>query len=132
VALGKTAEEFLAAYDQNVGRQNEAAIEASPVAQAALSLMENKTYWSGTSSELLDELTRIAEQNRLDTRSRQWAQIPAWLTRRLKEVRPNLLAMGIAVEIGVRKITLRKDAVEVEATGTPKLGLAPVEEEIPF
>jgi len=133
VALGRTADEFITAYHRNVGRQNEAAIEASPVAQAVLVFMENKTYWSGTSSELLDELTRIAERNRLDTRSRQWAQIPAWLTRRLKEVRPNLLAMGIAVEIGVRKITLKKDAVEVEGTGMPKLDpTLPPEEEIPF
>jgi hypothetical protein len=110
-ALGRTPRDFITAYDRNVGRQNEAALEASPVGQAVLSFMESSEQWNGTAAELLAKLEPVAEGLHIDTKSKYWPGNPTWVTRRLKEVHPNLLAMGveILVEAGTpRKITLRK------------------------
>ena len=112
VALGRRPKEFLNAYGQNIGRQNEAAIDSSPVAQAVLALMQDRAEWQGTPSELLAVLESLAQENGLDTRAKNWPKSSTWVWRRLREVQPNLLAMGIVVSeertAGRRTITLRK------------------------
>lgn len=114
-ALGKTPRDFIVAYDRNVGRQNEAALEASPVGQAVLSLMADRDDdWTGTAVLLREELETVAQDLHIDTRSKQWPKTPSWVTRRLREVQPNLLAMGVEfiTESGTsRKVTLRKTGV---------------------
>jgi len=96
-ALGASAEDFLAAYALNVGRQNEAAIEGSPVAQAVLALVASQPQWAGTPGELLEQLQTVAEQKRIDIASKHWPTNPVWLTRRLREAQANLLAMGVSI-----------------------------------
>ena len=112
VALGRRPKEFLDAYGQNIGRQNEAAIDSSPVAQAILALMQDQTEWQGTPSELLATLESLAQEKGLDTRAKNWPKGSTWVWRRLREVQPNLLTMGIAVSeertAGRRSITLRR------------------------
>lgn len=112
-ALGWEPDDFLDAYRRNTGRQNEAAVEGSPVAQAVLTFMENRVEeWRGTAAELLERLGAVAEGLRIDTRDRSWPKSPHWLARRLREVEPNLQAYGVV--IGTRKsgprreVTLRK------------------------
>jgi hypothetical protein len=97
VVTGVTIESFFLAYGGNVGRQNEAAFEASPVAQAVLEFMENRTSWDGRPGDLLEQLTLAAEALHLDQHDRQWPKNPQWLHRRLTEVEANLLAQGIQV-----------------------------------
>jgi len=94
-ALGLEAEDFLSAYDTNIGRQNELAVDASPVAQAVLGLMVSRSSWRGSPADLLEELGRVAENLRIDTNTRRWPKTSSWVTRRLREVQPNLLALGI-------------------------------------
>ena len=98
--MGRGSQAFLQAYDANVARQNEAAVGASPVAQAVLSFMESRDSWQGTPSELLGHLEEAAQHLRIDTRDRGWPKNPNWLTRRLREVEPNLRALGLEVVLG--------------------------------
>ena len=98
IALGKTSDDFLRAYNGNINRQNEAAIDASYVAQAVIELMKKEPHWKGSSTELLDELNPLAEKLRINRKSHKWPQDSSWLTRRLKEVEPNLQVIGIMVE----------------------------------
>jgi hypothetical protein len=112
VGLRRSPKEFLDAYMCNVGRQNEAAVGASPVAQAVLALMERQESWTGSPADLYDCLAEIAETASIDTRSKRWPKSASWLSRRLKEVQPNLLALGVKVQVeagrtaGSREITM--------------------------
>lgn len=90
--------DFLRAYERNVGRQNEAVIEASPLAQALLAFMSGREEWEGTPADLHGQLHPIAEEIRVDMRSKRWRKNASWVSRRLKEVMPSLLAMGLKVE----------------------------------
>lgn len=99
--MGYGATTFLDAYVVNVGNQNQAALEASPVAQAVIHFMANSLYWKDTASELLEQLTSLAEKElKINTRTKYWPKAPYILTRRVREVQQNLLAAGIGVEIG--------------------------------
>ncbi|MCK4414944.1 MAG: hypothetical protein KAY32_15525 [Candidatus Eisenbacteria sp.] len=116
VGLRQSPGGFLRAYEQNVGRQNQAALEASPVAQALLAFMKGRDRWQGTPAELYEHLRQIGEEIGVDTRSKWWPKSSSWLSRRLKVVHPNLLAMGIEVEISVgRRAAFR----EITVTGLP-------------
>ena len=62
--------------------------------------MNSHDEWVGEPSELLKELQNEAEQVGVDTRGQLWPKDVRWLTRRLREVRPNLRRSGIEVDIG--------------------------------
>jgi len=111
-ASGYGQENFLKAYRDNIARQNDEAIDASPVAKAVIGLMhdlEDTNVWQGTPEKLLGTLNR-----RLDTinssSSPLWPKAPEWMTRRLNEAQTNLSAIGIYVEVerinGSRIITI--------------------------
>ncbi len=116
VGLGFNPRAFLDAYDQNVERQNEAALAGSPVAQALMLFMKDRPDWRGSPAELHAELLAVAGEHKVDTRSKSWPKSSSWLSRRLKEVQPNLLAMGIDVKVGeARAAGLR----EITVTAMP-------------
>lgn len=93
-AAGWGAEQFGADWAVVVERQQAAAIEGSPVAQALLRWMDGRRSWQGTASELFDALTPVADELSL-TRSKGWPKSPNWLSRRIRELRPVLLSRGI-------------------------------------
>jgi len=101
-ALGRSAEEFLDAYDENVEVRNEEVLQASPVAACVLPPMENEETWERTPFELLAELEQTADRLRISTKAKIWPKGAHILVRRLKEVCPNLAAAGIDVETGGR------------------------------
>ncbi len=95
------AKKFVANYQQEASSRNEAAIEASPVAQTVrVFAEERKSEWGGTAGELLPELAKIACQLGIDTRAREWPKQPNVLSRRLNEVVPNLRKAGVRVTHG--------------------------------
>lgn len=96
--MGGTADNFMLAYEKNINRQNEAAIESSPVAQAVISFMEDQNEWVGTSTKLLSEINDVAQNLQIDMKSRQWPKEPGWLSRRLREIEPNLENEGIQIQ----------------------------------
>jgi len=113
-AMGYTIEEFRAAYYANIGAQNLEALAASPVGTLVLKLMEDREEWIGSPSELLTELERLAEIERINTKAQVFPKAPNSLTRRLNEIKTNLLEEGIEVErihSTDRKVIIRKNTV---------------------
>ena len=100
LALGYGEDDYWAAYKANIGAQTREALDASPVAQAVLALMQGRDEWRGSPSDLLDELNRVSEDLKLDTKAKAWPKDPSWVTRRLTLVLPNLAQVGITIEKG--------------------------------
>jgi len=123
-ALGSTEEDFLEAYQSNIRVQNQEAIEASPVATLIIEFMQGqeewvgRERWEGSPTELLSELKGIAEGMGVDTRHKQFPKDANWLWRRIKEVKTNLMAVGIMVTRDEttrsstgRRITIEKKSI---------------------
>lgn len=110
---GIGGEKFLKAYLNNQNRANDEAVGSNPVASTIIALMENKNKWEGTVSELLDKLSRIAYEEKIDVNSKLWPNEPNVLSRRLNEVKSNLLLYGISYIIRHhskgKKITIIKE-----------------------
>jgi hypothetical protein len=54
----------------------------------------------GTPAELLEELSRIALENKISTFSREWPKDQKWLVRRINIIKSNLQQdLGIAISI---------------------------------
>ncbi len=96
-ASGQRPEMFLAAYDRNVNRQSDVAIDASPVGEAVVILASRNREWTGTPARLYEELSDIAQGLRINTRGKAWPKAAHIMTRRLKEVEAPLLTRGISV-----------------------------------
>jgi|SRR3989344_833604 len=110
IAIGRKAEDFMDAYTENIGRQNQEAIGASPVATVIIEYMADKPSVEMTPSELLGELDLIATQMKL-SEDKRFPTTASWLWRRIADVIPNLAAAGIRAEQdknNQRKIRLTK------------------------
>ncbi len=97
-ALGQNSQDFLDAYEHNVHRQNEEALEASPVAVAILDLLERESLWQGTPTELLTKFNERAALLKINTKSGSWPKDSRWLWRRMQEAKTNLEANHIKIE----------------------------------
>jgi hypothetical protein len=100
LALGQSETTFLNAFKDNVNRQNQAAVESSPTAQAIIRFMANQyeDEWKGNSSDLHKLLKKIAEdENLLMGGSDGFPKVSNWLWRRIMTVRSNLAVLGIVV-----------------------------------
>lgn len=110
VALGYKAEDFISVYGANIGRQNQEAILASSTAATIIKFMEDKKCYAQTPSELLRRLDPIAEDLKIKE-SKDYPKNATWLWKRIKDVIPNLMAVGIEVEQekdNERRIILKK------------------------
>lgn len=111
-AAGIGGEAFLDAYLNNQNRANEEAVESNPVAAAVIQLMHGRSEWKSTVTDLLVELDKIAFQEKINTRSKLWANEPNVLSRRLKEMKSNLELVGIQFAIrhegAAKEITITK------------------------
>ena len=96
-AIGYKGEDFISAYKRNIEKQNEEAIEASPVAQALIKFMKDYDEWESTAAALLQQLNRVATFDDLKS-SMLWPKDPQWLSKRLNEIEPNLQTVGIFFE----------------------------------
>jgi hypothetical protein len=113
VSLGRTTDEFMAAWDMNAERQNQAALESSPTAQAIVKFMEERESWQGSSSELYQHLSEIASQmNMMAGGPGGFPRSANFLWQRIQSVKPNLSAIGIDTHYEQKAahstITLRK------------------------
>ena len=59
--IGYRENKFLEVYHGDIGLQVEQALEVSPVAAALIEFMNLRTEWTGTTTELLNELEQVAE-----------------------------------------------------------------------
>lgn len=99
ISLGGTQEEFLLAFNQNIKRQNQSAVDSSSVAQVILQFMDDKNEWEGTSSDLHKKLMQLAESANLKIGgSNGFPKASNWLWKKIQIVRPNLDSFGIKAE----------------------------------
>lgn len=117
---GYTGNDFLKAYITVLNRQNDEAIEASPVAQFIIWLMKNKKEIRGTATRFL-ELYESGDDGRNDkeeisklSSSPVWPKDPSSFGRALNRVAVNLKNVGFEVE----KITIKNHRV-IQITRLP-------------
>ncbi len=101
---------FLRAYADVRSASHELAIEASSVAQTLLPWMQDRTEWSGTSTELLADLEAHVDEK--VTRRQDWPKRPRDLSAALRRLAPTLRELGLEVEFArsgrTRSIDIRK------------------------
>lgn len=110
-AIGYKPYEFLNTYYANIGRQNIEAIDAHPLGQAIARWVQSwpvagseSQDWEGSPQELLQILEPIASDAKIDTMNRNWPKAQNYLSRRLNEIRSNLLE-GLGIEVMLTRIT---------------------------
>ena len=89
---------FLLAYQGNRANANESAIESSVLSVPLLELMDGRTEWKGTATELKDTLEQQADERLV--KSEDWPKKPHLLSGELKRIAPNLRRAGMDVEFG--------------------------------
>jgi DNA primase len=101
-AAGLGGDKFLKAYSASVKAASDEAISGNSVAAAMLAFFENRTWsrWSGTPSQLLDALEKLAETERIDIRGKGWPKSANSLTRKINGLKSNLLDAGMKIEQG--------------------------------
>lgn len=87
---------FMAAYDDNRADAVDSVIESDPVAAAVRALMNDRTGWSGTATDLLAALADVAGER--IAKSRTWPGDARALANRLRRAATFLRQVGIAVE----------------------------------
>jgi hypothetical protein len=103
-ALGYKELEFIQAYYDNIGKQNIEAIEANPFGLAiAKSFLENEKL-EGSPQEVLDSLETVAAQNRINTNHKLWPKAANSVTKRLNQIRSNLLE-GLNISVTIERNT---------------------------
>lgn len=98
LAMGMGANDFLLAFDENIKRQNSAAVESSSVAQVIIDFMRDKNEWTGLSTNLHGLLKDIAMSANLEMGGANgFPKSSNWLWKKIHVVKPNLREMGISV-----------------------------------
>jgi hypothetical protein len=94
--MGWGAEQFLSDWNEIVKVQNRSTLDGSPVAQAIIKFMEDREEFEGSSTELHKKLESIAEEIGVSiVRDKAWPKSARWLWRRIQEVVPLLVGVGI-------------------------------------
>jgi len=125
--MGYKELEFTNAYYDNIGKQNLEVIDAQPFGQAIVkwvqSWAEGRQEWEECSpQEFLDMLEPIAIDNKLvstkivredkDTKTviddKRWPKTPNYVSRRLNQIRSNLLE-GLDIEVTISRKTTEPD-----------------------
>jgi energy-coupling factor transporter ATP-binding protein EcfA2 len=94
-AQGRSLDQFDLDYDRNLEQQNEQAIAESLVGSTLLAFMEDRDEWDGTADRLLGCLQTDA--GNMGISRRDFPSTPQVLGRRLREIRPNLAAIGLNI-----------------------------------
>ncbi len=109
---------FLKAYEANQEDAVGVTLEADPVAQAVIRLVEKEGHWCGTATDLL----RALRPSTLDPgfNRRIWPASPNGLSGRMRRVAPNLRAVGVVVNwkrnSGERLIEIKRDDDQMTIT----------------
>jgi hypothetical protein len=97
--MGNMENKFLEVYHRNIGLQTEQALESSPIAATIIEFMNSRTEWTGTTTELLNELEQVAEILKIKTKNnKEWPTAPNRLSRRINDIKTNLRQIGIVIE----------------------------------
>ena len=85
-------DDFLNAFTRNEKEQHIEVIESHIESQILIQFLEGKESWEGTPTEFYEELTDIAEEQKL---KRNWPKNAASLVKKIKKLSHNLQEMGI-------------------------------------
>lgn len=91
-SLGLEQGAFIKAYQKNLRNGVVTGIESSPVGRTVIKLMENHIEWHGTATELLEELSRLIDDQTRN--SRAWPKSPNWLSNSLRRLGNSLRKIG--------------------------------------
>lgn len=94
-ALGDLGETFLDEYKCNYNKQNIEAINSDIVATLLIAFMKEKEIWNGKVSELLKELTYLADREKIKTKTNDFPSQANLLSRKLNSLKSNLKSIGI-------------------------------------
>jgi hypothetical protein len=99
-ALGKSGQDFLEAYTENIRMQAEEAVRADIVAEVLLSFLDtcHEKKWAGNATTLLSTLRAHAEELHIGTRQKAWPKASHTLTRRLRLLRTSMAKIGCIVD----------------------------------
>lgn len=97
-AIGNYGKKFITDYSKDEEDRVMEALDANPLSTAIIALMDNFSNWEGTPTELLKTLENVAEEEKINIKSKIWPKGPAWITRRLNEIKSGLITAGIEVE----------------------------------
>jgi len=100
--IGIGGEKFLEIYDQNIVKQNKEALEASIIGPILIKLLDkNFGELEFEPSLILKSLNAIAAEDGLNIGMVDfWPTDARWLSRRLKQISPNMEKIGIKIEFG--------------------------------
>jgi len=110
-----SADTFWAAYCGNRDEAVENVIESDPVAAAVRAVMEERTVWTGTASDLLGALA-VAAGERV-AKSKTWPASPRALSGRLRRAATFLRKIGIEIDY-TKEGRPRTRIIHIKATGT--------------
>lgn len=88
--------EFIKAYESNRTEMIEMALDADPIGEAILKLMDSHTEWSNSSTELLNALKTITPD--LIQKDKDWPKAPNALSNRLMRLEGFLASKGIEID----------------------------------
>ncbi|MCX6713648.1 MAG: hypothetical protein NTV48_00895, partial [Candidatus Vogelbacteria bacterium] len=135
-AVGTTQEEFLRAYQTNLGKQTETILNEHIVAITLILFMEKRSWqkWEGTWTQLLNKLTEQAmSDNERVVYDLRWPKNAQTLSRALNTLKVTLLDANIAVTTSKgekRKITIERIASQrVESVPEPVADIASSEDD---
>jgi len=99
-AMGYGKNVFSSAYFKNIKSQHVAAIEAHLVGQVIEEMINQHTQsqWTGTPSQLLDELNIIAGNLKININDKAWPKAPNVLSKHINEIKSDLEETGIHIE----------------------------------
>ena len=104
-ALNLQPGEFLNLYEANRAAANSLAIENSEAITALVEMIKERTEWTGTASELLEELNESTDKFR---QGKYWPNGPRALANLLRRVAPNLRRLGIDCDFPPRTARARR------------------------
>jgi hypothetical protein len=111
---GRDPEQFVSAFAANVSRQNDEALNASTVAIVLMTFLGDCTNWTGQPHELYASLKQKAEELKIPAKS--FPGSASAMGRQLREIRPNLTAVGWQIDFGAssgeRRIVINRNYSE--------------------
>jgi Bifunctional DNA primase/polymerase, N-terminal/Primase C terminal 1 (PriCT-1) len=99
-AFGWSEGTFMRAYESNRQSTNALSLEASPLVSPIRKLLSRRPFWDGTATELLQVLSRFAEE--VEREQREWPRNGQVLSIHLRRIAPNLRSSGIDIRIGLK------------------------------
>lgn len=102
---------FLSAYRGNLNDVVEGVLEKDPVAVALRAMMETRTVWTGTATNLLEDLTGVVGER--VAKAKSWPTVPHVLSGKLRRAATFLRKSGINVDFDKDKKRARTRTITI-------------------